>query len=430
MKKILFTLLILGQILMAATIEYIETNGLKVPVIFEEDKRLPLATMQFIFTNSGSITDSTKSGLAKMSAKVMNEGTKKLGSSAFAEVLESKAIHVSSSTGTETFVMEVGSLKENFDEALGYFDSLLKDPNFTKEALEKVKTTTIGSLSRKENDFDYIAGNELKSILFKGSVLANPPSGTIESVKSIELKDVQNFIKTNLVSSKLIVVLGGDIDLPKAKLKIVKIISSLNKGKKTEVKNYKVIKNAKDSVLKKETQQAYVYFGSPYDMKVNDEDYYKARVATFILGTGGFGSRLMEEIRVKRGLAYSAYARVSVTKSSSYMTGYLQTKLESMDEAKSTVKEVVAKFVKNGVTKEELEHTKKFLLGSEPLRVETMSQRLNRTFMEFYKGWDLGDSAKELKKIEKLKLKDLNAFIKEHKEILEISFAIVTNKKK
>ncbi len=426
MKKLILTLLITGQMMMAATIEYIETNGLKVPVIFESDKRLPLVTMQFIFTNSGSITDISKAGLAKMSARVMNEGTKKLGSTAFAEALESKAIHISSSTGTETFVMEVGSLKEYFDDGLNYFNSLLKNPNFTQKALDKVKTTTIGSLSRKENDFDYIASNELKSLLFRGTVLSKPASGTIKSVKSITLSDVEEFVETNLVSSKLIVVLGGDIDLKSAKKKIAKIIDSMSIGMKTKVNHYLTNNVAEDSILKKETQQAYVYFGSPYNMSSGDEDYYKARVATFILGTGGFGSRLMEEIRVKRGLAYSAYARVSVTKSSSYMMGYLQTKLESMDEAKQTVKEVVAKFVKDGVTQEELEQTKKFLLGSEPLRVETMSQRLNRTFMEYYKGQSLGHSAKELKKIENLELKDLNNYIKNHKEILEMSFAIVT----
>ena len=161
-------------------------------------------------------------------------------------------------------------------------------------------------------------------------------------------------------------------------------------------------------------------------MKVDDAEYFKARVATFILGTGGFGSRLMEEIRVKRGLAYSAYARVHMSKSSSYMTGYLQTKLDSMDEAKKTVSEVIQDFVKNGVTKEELEQTKKFLLGSEPLRVETMSQRLNRTFMDYYKGFESGHSSHELEKIKNLKLKDLNKFIKSHKEILNITYAIVT----
>ena len=424
--KLFFIILMLGQAIMAATIEHIEVNGIKVPVIFEQDKRLPLVTMQFTFTNSGSITDTTKAGLAKFSAKVMNEGTKKLGSSAFAEALESKAIHISASTGTETFVMEVGCLKENFDEGLKRFDSLLQDPNFSKETVEKIQTMTLGSLSAKENNFDYVASNELKAVLFKGTVLANPSSGTMESVKTIELKDVKKFVSSHLTQSNLIVVLGGDIDLKSAKKSIAKIIEAMPKGDIATVEHYETIKKAKESVLKRETEQAYIYFGSPYNMSVDSDDNYKARVATYILGTGGFGSRLMEEIRVKRGLAYSAYARVSVSKSSSYLTGYLQTKIESGDEAKKTVKEVIAKFVKEGVTKEELEHTKKFLLGSEPLRVETMSQRLHRTFMEYYKGFELGHSEKELEKISNLKLKDLNEFIKNHKEILDLSFAIVT----
>ena len=411
---------------MAATIQHIEVKGKEIPIIFEDDKRLPLVTMQFVFTNSGSITDTTKAGLAKFSAKVMGEGTKKLGSSAFAELLEAKAIHISASTGKETFVMEVGCLKDEFDNALKYFSDLLKDPNLTEEAVKKVKTTTIGGLARKENDFDYIASTELKRLLFKETPLANPASGTVQSVKSIELNDVKDFIKKHLVSSRLIVVIGGDIELKSAKEKISKIVESMLKGRKSTLKHYTVSAKVSHSLLKKETEQAYIYFGSPYNMSVDSEDNYKARVATFILGTGGFGSRLMEEIRVKRGLAYSAYVRVHVSKSSSYMSGYLQTKLDSLDEAKKTVKEVIAEFVKNGVTKEELKQTKKFLLGSEPLRVETMSQRLNRTFMEYYKGQELGHSKKELELIKNLKLKDLNAFIKEHKEILEMSFAIVT----
>ena len=285
---------------------------------------------------------------------------------------------------------------------------------------------TLGSLSRKENDFDYVASNELKNILFDGGVLGQPASGTKESINRIQLSDVQKFIKSNLVISKAIIVVGGDIDLKETKKRVKKLLSILPKGEKEEGLNYNIRAKAKTEVLKKETEQAYIYFGSPYNMKVDDEDFYKARVATYILGTGGFGSRLMEEIRVKRGLAYSAYARVHVSNSSSYMTGYLQTKLDSMDEAKSTVSEVIKTFVKKGVTKEELEQTKKFLLGSEPLRVETMSQRLNRTFMEYYKGFELGHSDIELEKIKNLKLKDLNEYIKKHKEILDISFAIVT----
>ncbi len=413
---------------MAATIEELKVKDINVPIVFEKDERLPLVTMQFIFQNSGSIADTKKAGLAKFSSKIMNEGTKELGSSAFAEELESRAIHISASTGKETFVIEVGCLKEEFDNGLKYFELLLQDPNLTKESIKKVKTTTLGSLARKESDFDYVASNELKALLFEGSVLANPSDGTVESVESIELDDVKEFLAQNLVSSKLIVAIGGDVDLKEAKSKISKIIASMSKGEASDVKKYEVAKEIKEKVLTKETQQAYIYFGSPYDISVNSEDYYKARVATFILGAGGFGSRLMEEIRVKKGLAYSAYASLHVSKSSSYMSGYLQTKLDSLEDAKTSVKKIVADFVKEGVTEEELEQTKKFLLGSEPLRVETMSQRLHRTFMEFYNGQELGNSLKELEKIEKLKLEDLNAFIKSHKEILDMSFAIVTKR--
>jgi predicted Zn-dependent peptidase len=420
----------LGQILMAARLEHINVSGLEVPVLVEEDKRLPLVSMQFIFQNSGSIADGEKAGLAKFSAKLMGEGTKKLGSSAFADALEAKAIHIASSTGKETFVIEVASLKDEFNNALSFFDTLLKDPNYSKEAVEKIKTTTIGSLSAKENDFDYVASNELKSIIFKNTPMQNPNSGTIESVKSINLNDVKSFIKEHLVSSRLIVAIGGEITLDDVKEKLTQIINDMPKGKNEKLGHYDVVKKPSDKVLYRDTQQAYIYFGSPYYVNADFKDYYKARVATFILGTGGFGSRLMEEIRVKRGLAYSAYARASVTKSSSHLGGYLQTKTDSLEEAKTTVKKVYADFVKNGVTKDELEQTKKFLLGSEPLRVETMSQRLSRTFQEYYKGFELGHSKQELELIRELKLKDLNKFIKEHDEILDMSFAVVTVKEK
>jgi len=411
---------------MAAKIDSIEVKGIKVPLIYEEDRRLPLVNTQIIFTNSGSITDTKIAGLARFSAKILNEGTKELGSNGFADKLESRAIQIVSNPGTETFVLEASSLKDEYANSMKYLAELLKDPNYSEDALSKVKTMTIGALSKKENDYDYTASNELKKLLFPDTPLAHPSDGTPKSVVSIKLKDIENFINTHLVISRAIVVVGGDVDIEDVKKKMKKILALLPKGESEKVAYFTANPKATLSTLKRDTKQAYIYFGSPYNMAVNDENYYKARVATYILGTGGFGSRLMEEIRVKRGLAYSAYARVQVSNSSSYMSGYLQTKLESMDEAKQTVIDVIEDFVKNGVTEDELDQTKKFLLGSEPLRSETMSQRLHRTFLDYYKGFDLDHSQKELEKIKALKLKDLNKFIKSHKEILNQSFAIVT----
>jgi predicted Zn-dependent peptidase len=425
--KYLLILLFLGQAIMAATVNYIDVKGVKIPLIFEEEKRLPIVSMQLVFRNAGTITDTDKTeGLAKISSKMMNEGTLSLGSNGFATALDSKAIQLSASVGTETFVVEYGSLKDQFDEGTKLFSSLLKEPNLTKKSLDKVKTDMIGTLSAKENDFDYVADNALKSLLFKGTPLALPDLGTVSSVKKIKLSQVQKFLQQHLVLSNMIIVMGGDITLEEAKKKAVALASNLEVGKATSIKHYETSDAQKEKIIKRETQQAYLYFGSPYNLSVSDKENYKARVATYILGTGGFGSRLMEEIRVKKGLAYSAYARVSISNSSSYMSGYLQTKLESLDDAKATVKTVFADFVKDGVTQDELDQTKKFLLGSEPLRIETLSQRLSRTFMEFYRGEELGHSQKELELIKNLKLSDLNDYIKKHKEILSLSYAVVT----
>ena len=208
--------------------------------------------------------------------------------------------------------------------------------------------------------------------------------------------------------------------------KLIKpLLKTLKKGEKPSLDKVKFKSKQKEEIVLKDTQQAYIYFGSSYDVETKDKDSYMAKVASFILGGSGFGSRLMEEIRVKRGLAYSAYGYISVNKSHSYFTGYLQTKNETANEAKELVASIVKDFVKKGVTAEELEAAKNFLTGSEPLRSETLAQRLNRAFTLYYRGLPTDYSKKELEKIQNLKVEDLNEYIKSHDEINKLTFAIV-----
>jgi predicted Zn-dependent peptidase len=137
---------------------------------------------------------------------------------------------------------------------------------------------------------------------------------------------------------------------------------------------------------------------------------------------------MMEEIRVKRGLTYGIYASLRRTKPVSYLSGYMQTKLNTQDEAKALIQEVVDTFIKDGITAKELEDTKKFLLGSEPLRTETLSQRLGRAFNDYYYDRPLGFAKTELKNLEAVTLEEVNTFIKSHRELSDLSFAIVTKK--
>jgi len=423
--RFFLALLLFGELLMAATLKNYTIKDTSIPFIVEKDSRLPLITMQLIFQVSGSIEDGNKPGLARLSAKLLGQGTKKLGSTAFATSLEAKAIHISAHAGTETFVIELSCMKEYFNEALQRVTELLEDPNLTEETLKNLKIKTLGELQQKEDDFDYVASVHLKKLLFENTPLSNPVRGTKESIQSITLDDIKHFLTQHLVLKRTIVAVGGDLSQEEQQ-NIATLLEHLPQGTTKELPYFQASDAQKENIVKKETQQAYIYFGAPYYLKFNDTNAYKARVATFILGSGGFGSRLMEEIRVKQGLAYSAYAKLHLNKSNTYLSGYLQTKLDSQKQALKSVKEIFSSFVKDGVTKEELEQTKQFLLGSEPLRNETMSQRLNRAFMEYYKGFAFGYSQKELQKIEQLSVEELNTFIHKHQEILKLSVSIVT----
>ncbi len=425
-RYILIIFLFIQGVLVSAVLDTIEIKGIKVPVIYEKDSHLPIASLQLVVRKSGSIEDAGHAGLARFTASMLNEGTKKLGSIGFSSQLDQRAISLSAHAGTETFVFELSCLKEQFAFGLSMLKDLLNDPNFTQESFSKVKSQTLGYLSSKESDFDYIANVNLKKLIYKDTPIEHPFSGNKESIENLSLNDVQNFYQKHMDLSNLIVVAGGDMTREELDKLMMPLLENLKVGKKRVVREFSVSEAQKELIVKKDTEQAYIYFGSPLFVKSGDKDIYKSKVASFILGESGFGSRMMEEIRVKKGLAYSVYSRNSISKSHSVFTGYLQTKTDNMNEAVKLVKDVIANFVKNGATKDELEQAKKFLLGSEPLRNETLSQRLNRAFFEYYSGYKLGHSKEVLDKIEKMSLKDLNDFIKKHNEINKLSFSIVT----
>ncbi len=426
MRTIFGLLLLIQGVLMSAQLHFLDMNGTKVPMIYEKDTTLPIVSMQVVFQKSGSIEDGDLPGLAKMSARMLNQGTKSLGNVGFAQKLEDKAIRFGVHTGTETMVMELSSLKEQFGYGVELVSKLFVEPNLTPEALQKVKTNTLGYLARKKDDYDYIASVNLKKLLFAGTPLQNPSDGTEESIQKITLEDIERFLAKHLVRARAVVVIGGDLELSEAKKIVTQLLQPLPKGDLEPLPFYEASDKQQTKIQKEDTQQAYIYFGSPYHERIDSDDLYLGKVAMFILGSGGFGSRLMEEIRVKRGLAYSAYAFSRVNKSHSYFTGYLQTKIESQEEAKKLVAQVIEEFVKNGATQKELESAKKFILGSEPLRNETLPQRLGRAFNEFYAGRPLGYSKKELELISKVTLEQLNDFIKSHPEIVKLSYSIVT----
>ena len=151
---------------MSAEILHIKIDNVDVPVIYEKENLLPTVSMQLVFKNSGNIQNGKLYGLSSLSAKLLSEGTQKDGGVKFASYLEQKAISLDVSNGNETFVYELNSLTQQFDDGIELFKALLKDPNYTQDTFDKIVQKSMGEIAQKQNDFDYIATMELKKLLF------------------------------------------------------------------------------------------------------------------------------------------------------------------------------------------------------------------------------------------------------------------------
>ncbi|RDU68223.1 insulinase family protein [Helicobacter cholecystus] len=426
MRKLFLSLCLLGGIMFGASIKSITISGVEIPLIYEKSSIIPTGMIQLIFANSGSAYCEETPGIASLSASILNEGTKELGGVEFARGLEEKAITLYASSSQEFLEFTLSFLKEEEDHSLKFLSMLLNSPNLSANALTKVKDQALASLLAKESDFDYLASSGLAQLLFKNTPLQYPSRGTISSIQGITLEQIRAFLKKSLTLNHLYIVIGGDLDIDATSAKLVQILQKLPIGEVKNFASFKVSSTPQTKTQYKQTEQAYIYFGSPFNLKDYQEEAHKAKVMSFILGASGFGSRMMEEIRVKNGLAYSAYMKVNLSKLVNYASGYLQTKISNQNQSIELVKKVISDFVENGVTQEELDSAKKFLLGSEPLRNETLNQRLNTAFSYYYRGLNPDYSKEELEKINNLTLEDLNAFIKDHKEILDLSFSIIT----
>lgn len=405
----------------------LDINGVSIPVIFEGSKSMPVAFVRLCWRVAGANEDgksAAKSGLARLCAEMLNEGCLSMGSAKFAAACEQRAVGIHASVGREKFVIELDCLKEHYDFALDMIARVLAEPNLIESEFKKCVALTLGEISNRENDNDYLVRTQLFEQFFFGTTLANPSLGTSKSLENISLDDVKSFLNTHLDLSNLYIVCGGDLSHDDV-YKVAHMLSILPVGEPRDQELLSPIKVPFESLSLKESEQAYINFAAPFNVNINER--YKAKVASFILGESGFGSRIMEEIRVKRGLAYSAYARASIGKSATYMYGYLQTKNESASEAIAVVRDEFDKFIAKGVSASELAQAKRFLEGSLPLALETLFARANIADMEFYEYDLLGAFLRERELIAGLKLDELNDFIALHAELNQLSFAVLRN---
>jgi predicted Zn-dependent peptidase len=352
-------------------------------------------------------------GVAYLYTLLVNRyGTLEKGRKIFEE-LDQRAIEIKFSVGREFLSVTLSALNSQLEKGLEYLKEFLTQPNLRKEVVEQVLKERDEIIRTKENSKDYLARKLLYQIAFPNTPLAHPIEG--EPNQKITLSQLEEYFKKGITSAGSYLLVVGKKVTPDR-------FNYLGEGRLEPLPKFTPVQAQKTQYT--QTEQAYIQVLSPFHFE--PEKWYLQRIAFNILGAGGFGSRIMEEIRVKRGLAYSAYGYVRVRKIYSIFRAYLQTKISNREEAISLLKKVIEEFITRGATQKELEDAKKFLIGSEPLREETPMQRLFIRFREIYFGFGEGFYQRQLKLIEKTTLPELNAYIKHHKEIGKLTIATIT----
>lgn len=324
--------------------------------------------------------------------------------------LEQSAINISASANYFDFTFDIVCLKKELDNCLNAFNNMLLNTEITNFELIKNKIKNYFLIHIQ--DYDNLAKMKLYENYFKND-FKNDKFGDFEA---LDEKEFKNYI-LNLKNQANKIVISANLD----------DISKVKKLLNNKQSSYEKLKT-NESFYKeesKEISQAFVRFISSIEIK---SIYERAIIslAIYVLG-GGFGSRITEEIRVKRGLAYSAFAFLVAFKKNYLISGYLQTKNESKKEAIKIVQEEFKKLVEFGISEDEFKKAKDFLVGSEILKYSTTQNRHSIASSECFSDLKQGELREVTKIIKDLELKTCNDFLKNQKSITELSFYVIGN---
>ncbi len=333
-----------------------------VDLYYKLDRENPVINLILIF-KSGTLQDPKgKDGLASITFRLMKSGgTSKLSPEKLEEKLDYLGSSITISPGTEFSQIRLWSLKKNFEETWKILMDIINNPSFDKERFDVEKKRELESIRRRW-DNPMVTGRILFTELVYGKDFPEARRTTTESINQITLDDVKKFYEENIKNLELTIALAGDFDL-KNILPLFKNSFKDWKGnppKKLSLPRASLASKPGIYIINKEDMTQAVICMGHLGINRLDPDNVEINVLNFIYGTGGFNSRLMREVRSHKGLAYSTYGMVGAGRDLGTFFNFCMTKNQSVGEAISTMKEVMDDIIKNPVSSEELETSKKY----------------------------------------------------------------------
>ena len=348
------------------------TAGAK--VYFVANRSLPMIDVSVEFPAGSSFDTLEKSGVAAMTNSMLRLGANGLSEGDIARSLADVGAVLSGSFDADGAGLSLRTLSDGprRSQALGILTQVLTAPEFPAEVLDREKVQQIGALREADLKPDTQASRMFYQLVYGQHPYALRSTGEVVSLGSMKRDDLVSFYRRHYVAERAVVAIMGDLSRVDAEALAEQLTRGLpHAGNATLVlPRVTPLEHAIMRIVKHPAAQSHILIGAP-GISRNDPDYFTLYVGNHILGGGGFVSRITNEVRQKRGFAYSAYSYFSPQKLRGPFIIGMQTRRDQANEALKVVRQTLRDFVSNGPTEQELLAAKQNIVGGFPMRIDS-----------------------------------------------------------
>lgn len=351
---------------------WVTANGMK--VYFVPAPEIPMIDVRVTFS-AGSARDGDVPGLATLTSDMLSQGADGMTADQISEAFETVGAQFGSGALRDMAWLSLRSLSdpEYIQPALATFASVLWQPDFPEGDFQRTRKRQLVTLNAEEANPGSIAEKAFFTALYGEHPYAHPSNGTLESVTNIQGKQVQAFYKQFYVAKNGLIALTGDLDRKMAEKLAETLSAGLLEGEAGKaLPKVEPLTESKEIKIPFPSKQAHVLIGQP-GIERGNPDYYALYLGNHVLGGGGFTSRFVKEVRVKRGYVYSIYSYFMLMAGEGPFQIGLQTRGTQVDDALKVTRDTLNEFMTSGVNEEEINASKQNITGGFPLRIASNS---------------------------------------------------------
>jgi len=332
-----------------------------------EEPSIPFVALEIRFRGSAGLDLPGKRGATNLMTALLEEGAGDMNAQEFQSELERLAASFSFRAFDDSLSISARFLTENKEEALSLLRKALVEPRFDQDALDRVRAQVLSGIASDEKDPNSIASSVFDAAAFGDHPYGSAIDGTVESVTALTREDMITAHQNALTRDHLYVAVVGDTTAETVGALLDGLLGDLPAEGPPEPPYVPFGLEGGITVVDYDTPQSVALFGHS-GMKRDDDDFFAAFILNHVLGAGGFESRLMSEVREKRGLTYGIGTYLVPKFHAEMMLGSVASSNETIAEAIEVIKAEWARMARDGLTAEELASAKTYLTGEYPLR--------------------------------------------------------------